>query len=206
VVPGNGGNGALVAKLAGVTGKMIWGKIYGPPAINPNQLVYDVARAGGDDDIVITGHFETSIAFPPLPTLAGADGLDVFVAKLDKNGNGIWSTAFTGTGIDAAFEVDVDSFGNILMGGVFTSSLKVYEQPIAAAGPVDGFVIKLRPDGSPLWAHALNATGGDAVHGVAIDPWGTSYITGPVDGYLTVNGMLFTAMGANDVFLMKRAP
>jgi hypothetical protein len=44
------------------------------------------------------------------------------------------------------------------------------------------------------------------VHGVAIDPGGTSYITGPVDGSVTFNGMMFTSAGVADAFLVKLAP
>ncbi|HZF50048.1 MAG TPA: hypothetical protein VE093_15420 [Polyangiaceae bacterium] len=205
-VPGNPENGALLFKIDGDTGDLLWGKIFGPSTMGANQIVYDVARGGGDDDLVIVGHFEKSIDFPPKLPIAGADGLDVFVAKLDKNGNGIWSQAFTGAMNDVAYEVDVDGFGNILVGGAFTVSLELYEQLIQSGGGVDGFAAKFRPDGSLLWAQALHGTGNDGVHGVAIDPGGTSYITGPVDGSVIFNGMPFVSAGAGDAFLVKIAP
>jgi hypothetical protein len=205
-VAGNTGNGALVCKLKGDTGQLLWGKIFGSPALGATQIVFDVARGGGDDDIVIAGHFEKSIEFPPKLPLTGADGVDVFVAKLDKNGDGIWSHAFTGAANDVAYELDVDAFGNILVGGTFSVSLDFNEQLIQSGGGLDGFAAKLRPDGSLLWAQALHATGGDGVHGVAIDPGGTSYITGPVDGSVMFNGVSFTSVGMGDAFLLKLAP
>ena len=206
-VPGNTQNGALVFKLDGDTGQLLWGKIFGSPTLGATQVVLDVARGGGDDDLVIVGHFETSISFPPSPPLTGAEGgVDVFVAKLNKNGDGIWSKGFTGAMNDVAYEVDVDAFGNILVGGTFSVSLDFQAQLIQSGGGLDGFAAKLRPDGSLLWAQALHSSADDGVHGVAIDPGGTSYITGPVDGSVTFNGMMFTSAGVADAFLVKLAP
>lgn len=199
-------NGAFVSKLDGDSGAVLWGKVFGPGTVDPNQLVYDVARGGPNGEVVIAGHFQVEIQFPPNLSLKAVEGLDIFLAKLDKDGNAIWSQAFGDAGTDAVFELDVDVFDNIVIGGFFSTSLTFPTESFASAGGNDAFVAKFRPDGSHLWAATIGGALNDNVNGVAVAPDGTSVLTGRIEGTVAVNGMMFTSAGAGDLLFAKLAP
>ncbi len=79
---------------------------------------------------------------------------DVFVSKLTADGSGlIFSTYLGGNGAEIPQNVELDSLGNIIVGGRTASTNFPTANAVDAtyAGPVeDGFLAKLTPDGSSL--------------------------------------------------------
>lgn len=203
--PSTSGNSALLFKL-GAGGELLWSKVFGPPTVDPNQAIYDVARGGNDGEILIAGHFQTQLDIPPNGSLFGTDGLDAFVAKLNKDGGAIWIKSMGGPMNDVAYEVGVDSFGNVLVGGFFSMGLNFDTKMLVATGPADGFVARLSPEGLLLWAEALGGTGSDIVYGVASAPDGASFITGVFDGSMTLDKTMLISGGLGDVFFARLAP
>jgi hypothetical protein len=189
-VMGNGANGAFVGKLSGFDGAPVWGQVFGAPSAANGQLVIDVASAPSAGEVVVVGHFETDIQFPPDKVLAAGASLNIFIAKLNQNGDAIWSKAFGGDGVDVAHEVAVDSFGNITVVGGFDVALDVGPpaKPITSLGKADGFAVKLDPEGRVLWAQGMRGPGVDAGYGAAVDALGATYITGVAGPLVIIAG------------------
>jgi hypothetical protein len=92
---------------------------------------------------------------------------DVFVSKLTADGAGlIFSTYLGGNGDDFPQDVELDSLGNIIVGGrtASTDFPTVSAVDATYAGPLeDGFLAKLTPDGNSL-IFSTYVGGNDAFH------------------------------------------
>lgn len=121
---------------------------------------------------------------------ASPDGVDAFVAKLDRNGTPIWATYLGGrdrsTGsrgvrlIDAARAIAVDAAGQVYIAGVTGAD----DFPTAGAfqssrlGDSDGFVAKLSADGRRLLYSSYVGARGESIsgEGIAVGAAGEAWI------------------------------
>jgi uncharacterized protein (TIGR03437 family) len=117
---------------------------------------------------------------------------DGFVAKLDPNGsNLIFSTYLGGINDDAASAIAVDSAGNVYVGGstlsfnfpVTTGALQTKPGGVDVNNQFfntgDGFITKLKPDGSDvIYSTFFGGIGDDWVQALAVDSAGDVYFTG----------------------------
>jgi uncharacterized protein (TIGR03437 family) len=137
------------------------------------------------------------------PTTSGAflkKGLGAFAGKIAASGSGLLYLTFLGTGTqfsplvtgtNVLSSLTVDSSGNAYLAGStgdpsFPATAGTY-QPKYAGAPLDpfgnptstdGFVAKLKPDGTGLvWATFLGS-GTDAVNSVAVDAAGNVWASG----------------------------
>jgi hypothetical protein len=112
--------------------------------------VHDVAvNAAGE--ILLTGLNLTQASFGGV-TLMSKGSFDVYIVKLDKDGNHLWSVSYGGSGWDYPSAFALDSAGNIFVVGYFEGSAAFGATVLTATGPYDGFVAKVSGgDGSVLW-------------------------------------------------------
>jgi hypothetical protein len=97
-----------------------------------------------------------------------------------------WASLIGGSvapqGEDEGFSIAVDSGGNVFVTGYTYCVDFPVLNPIpgggALKGSIDGFLIKLNPNGTPAWATYLGGAGGDYCYGVAVDAGGSAYVTG----------------------------
>lgn len=106
-----------------------------------------------------TGNFRFTVDFDPGPgtfNLTSAGEGDVFVMKLDANGNFVWARAFGGANRDQGLGIDVDNAGNVYVTGFFHDTVDFDPGPgtfeLTSAGGSDVFVAKLDTDGEFVWA------------------------------------------------------
>lgn len=76
----------------------------------------------------------------------GAGDSDVWVVKLDPSGAIQWQKAFGGGGTDQAWSIQTTADGGYVIGGATESF---------GAGDSDGWIVKLRADGSVLWQRTV---------------------------------------------------
>lgn len=181
-----------------------------------------VLRTGSTTAVYVTGSFTSGPAASIAGTaLAGAGGLDVFVAKYTDAGTGL-STAGGGAvrggsaGADegkAIAAVSVGSLAYVYVTGSFTGSTSLAGTTLTAAGNSDVFVARYSDAGA-----GLSATGGAAVsgggggydtgYGLAAVSTGTStsvYVAGSYDSAsgATIAGTPLAGAGSNDLFVAK---
>jgi adhesin/invasin len=111
---------------------------------------------------------------------------DVFVSKFDSTGKLIWSTLLGGPGYDRAYAIEVDAQGFVYIGGRAGVGFPVTAGAaqtvfrgggVALYGEEDGFVCKLRPDGSALvFCTYFGTNDFNIVRDIDIDPQGNVYI------------------------------
>src|SRR4029077_6600283 len=124
----------------------------------------------------ITGS-RTIAAFLP----GAASTTDIFVSKLDASGNLTLLATLSGKGSDQANGIAVDTQGNIFIVGTTTSSDFPLHHPLQYTNSYGraGFLAKLSPDGTTLFATYLGGTRGTSqLNAVAVDAQGDVYVTG----------------------------
>ncbi len=108
---------------------------------------------------------------------------DFFIVKVNCDAGAIdWWTYLGGASTELYGDIVVDSNGDIYVAG-HTDSANFPSVPgsfdVFKAGDSDGFVVKLKSDGSNLiFGTFLGGTGYDEVHDIALDSQGNAYVAG----------------------------
>ncbi len=118
---------------------------------------------------------------------------DATLAKLDHEGNLLWSRHIGTSVYDASYSVATDSAGNVFISGRTWGDLAGTNQ-----GGYDAFVIKFDGDGNVLWSQQMGTSGRDESWAVATGPNDEVYVTGRTDGDLAG-----PRIGEYDAFLIK---
>ncbi|WP_438019829.1 hypothetical protein WMF18_12505 [Sorangium sp. So ce315] len=125
--------------------------------------------------------------------LITAGGEDILVAKLDADGEHLWSKRFGDAALQRAYGIAVDGAGDIVVSGTFQGSVDFGGGPLVSSGgfgPLEpgsvtwggnAFVTKLNPEGELLWAKRLGQDGPQT----ALD------IATTVDGEIAITGLMY---------------
>lgn len=120
-------------------GKLVWAKSFGSNDADTAQSV--ITDLGGN--IYVTGFFNATINFGGTNSVTSAGGDDIFVLKLDANGNTVWAKSFGGTGNDQGSDITVMSDGGaVFVAGLFENQI-TFETTHTSAGSTDLFLIGL---------------------------------------------------------------
>jgi hypothetical protein len=205
-----GGNDAYVQKLDS-EGNYIWGKTYGGAGgTYCESLAIDAAG-----NVYTSGTFEENEGdYDPgdgIATLTTAGFWDIYVHKLDAEGNFVWVKSFGGPGIDKGRSIALDGQGNIYTTGYFreTTDFDPGEQIVnlTADGSMDIFIQKMDEDGNFLGALAFGSNGEDQPFSIFSNQSGNIYAAGyfqstaDFDPGETIEEL--NSEGGFDVFVLK---
>jgi hypothetical protein len=143
----------------------------------------------------LTGIFEGTATFGST-TLTSAGSADVFIAKLDDNGDFLWAEQVGGSGYESGYSIAIDGSGKIYVVGDFNGTVTLGSTTLTGYG---GFIVNLDADGSFLWIKKA----GYSVDGIAIDASGNIMVTGTVGDPFTLGNITLTSSGSLDVFIAK---
>ncbi|TKC94609.1 hypothetical protein E8A74_48255 [Polyangium fumosum] len=168
-----------------------------------DQDILDVAT-DAQGNVIVVGQFVGAIDLGGGP-LSSPNGVhDILVAKYDPLGNHVWSRRFGANGTDGARSVAVDGAGNIVVTGVFQSTVDFGGGPhVSVNGTSDVFVLKLDAAGAFVWSRAYGAAGGDEGSAVAVDPAGNVIVAGHFRNTINFGAGTLTAVGLDDLFVLK---
>jgi len=153
----------------------------------------------------VTGYFADSAIFGST-TLTGNEGDNIFVAKLDSNGNWLWVKKAGGTGYDGGLGIEVDASGNSYVTGDFSGTVTFGSTTLTSRGNSDIFVAKLDSSGNWLWAKKAGGKGYDKGHGIAVDAVNNIYVTGIFEGSATFGSTTLINKSSEyyyDIFIAK---
>ncbi len=169
----------------------------------------------GDKELITAGHFYDKIDFDAGSGIfhqTSNGNQDVFVIKYDTSGNFLWAKQFGGEWDDYVKDIAVDKDGNIIILGLFQSTVDMDPGPGIVnftAGSANSFVVKLDKDGNYIWArqfnlHNMSTIDTDAAGNIITG--GTFAGTRDFDpGPATYTGSTVGRPG-NDLFLVKLDP
>lgn len=194
------GTDVFLAKF-GPGGQPLWAKSFGG---NNTQVAQAVTFDGAGNAIVV-GNFLGTINF-------GGGNLnspgccfeDLFIAKLDADGNYVWAFQFGDGDVERAKEVTVNGSDEIFVTGEYKSSLDFGDGGIAdTGGDFNIFVAKLSAGGAGIWS----ASFGDGVaqdgEAIAVDGNGDVIVAGDFEGELSLGTTTLTAPGDQSMFVAK---
>ncbi|MCB9230516.1 MAG: SBBP repeat-containing protein [Bacteroidia bacterium] len=146
-----------------------WTNVFNPITINTVQ-VEDVAT-DGSGNIYVAGYCNSSFDMDPGPGTAFSTWanykINIFFAKYSPSGSFIWGKSLFSLSSNRAHSIEVDTAGNLYLGGRFWDSLDVDPGPgvtkIISPSSNEGFIAKYDPSGDFQWVIPLgNFTGNNA--------------------------------------------
>lgn len=201
----------FISKLDSM-GNFIWAKQFsGTSSKNISTITTD--HFG---NIYTTGGFMGTVDFDPGPSVFNltsnvSNQNDIFICKLDKDGNFIWARQMGGTNADYGYSLSIDAFGNVYTTGNFrgTSDFDpgsgVFN--LVSSGNSDIFISKLDSSGNFVWAKRMGGAENDGGRGITTDLNGSVYVIGDYRDTVDFNpgSAVFNMVsaGGTDVFVCK---
>ena len=158
---GAGAGDIRVVKLD-IEGNVLWDRVFGGSG---NDWAFSLELTS-DNGYVVAGYTRSK----------GAGGMDIWVLKLDANGNLLWDKTFGGVKDDDAFSACQTSDGGYAVAGWTKSK---------GAGGMDVWVLKLDANGNLLWDKTFGGVGGDGAGSIQQTSDGGYIVAGhttPEDG------------------------
>ena len=206
-----GSTDIFVSKLDSA-GNLVWARRMGGTG-RDGAFAVDLDDRG---NIHTVGIFSDVVDLDPGPgtfNLNAVEDFDLFVSKLDTDGNFLWAH-----GIDADVgDVAVDRSGNVFVVGHFFGTtdfdpgLGIVN--LSSAGSSDVFVSKFDGAGNFLWARRMGGPGEDVASQMALDNGGNIHTVGVFGPFLMMGGTAdfdtgsgefnLTSAGELDVFVSK---
>jgi peptidoglycan hydrolase-like protein with peptidoglycan-binding domain len=169
------------------------------------------------NNIYITGYFQGTVDFDPgvgIANLTSAGSTDMFISKLDSDGNYVWAKRVGGTGGDGPGFMVLDSSNNIYITGYFQGTVDfdpgVGEASLDQDIGGNSFILKLDSDGYYLWVKNIGGNGSAVYTTSAIsDSSNNIYISGYFEfGSIAdfnpgVGEANLVSVGEDDIFISK---
>ncbi|MBL4754534.1 MAG: T9SS type A sorting domain-containing protein [Flavobacteriales bacterium] len=168
----------------------------------------------GSGNRYITGSYTGTVDFNPGGATFNAtsiDAWDIYLLKLDPNGNFIWVRTMGGPFDDLPWDVCTDPFGNVYMTGQYRVSIDLDPGPdtlsFTSIGGEEGFYLKLYSAGDFMWGYPISGTAQELGKSITSDGSGNIYVTGGFSSIVDFDpsGATFdlTTNGSGDMFLLK---
>lgn len=167
-------------------GNIIWNKYF---AIN-STVYYNGIATDNSGGIYFCGQFIGTIDFDPDSTINNLTSVtsnwDIFLSKLDWNGNFILAKSMGGNSYDAALSIAVDKLKNIYTTGMYSNSADFDPGPgtriINRANVTNQFISQLDSNGNYIYASSLNGNDKSKGHDLVIDDQLNIYAIGAFKG------------------------
>jgi hypothetical protein len=136
---------------------------------------------------------------------------DIFLLKLDKNGNFLWNNSYGGPNSDGISAIHVGKNNKIYISGIFQDSVDFDPSSSISYGYSNGdydyFIQQLDTSGNLIWNHTFGGQGFEDCYGITTDSVGNIYTTGiyqlSVDFDPGVDSIILNSKGFFDVYSQK---
>lgn len=208
-----GGSDIFIIKLD-VNGNFVFGKSIGGTTgtitsggSKGRNLIIDASN-----NIYLTGEYDGTTDFDPnsgVTNLISNGLLDLFVLKLDSNGNYIFAKSIGGSGNDLGYSIKLSMNGDICISGEFTNTVDFDPNTgvsnLTSNGQIDGFLLKLTNTGTFQWVNKIGGTGNDNSYSISLDQNDNIFTTGYLNGSVDFDGSsaqyILNSNGMKDAFL-----
>ena len=210
-ITSSGGSDGFVQKLD-QDGNLMWIKSFGGSSNDAGNAI--ATDANGNS--YITGTFVGTAQFSITgnnTTLTSNGTTDIFILKLNADGDFQWVKQVGGVSTDAGSDIKIDQSNNILVTGQFFGNNVDFNPGAGTSilnsnGFADIFILKLSEKGDFLWAKNIGASNAnDYGRAITIDAMGNSYTTGRFSGTVDfdpgASTTELTSNGSDDIFILK---
>lgn len=200
---------AFILKLD-TDGNYVWAKSFGGDGSDGgNSITVDASC-----NIYTTGGYQNTADFDPgngYYNLTSVGSTDIYINKLDPNGNFLYVVSMGGTSYDGTSYITLDNSGNVYVTGSFQGTADfdtgAGTNNFTAVLGYDIFVSKFDADLNYSWAKQLGGTGDDKVKSITVDGNGNIYTAGSFGGTIDLdpsgNVQELTTLGYLDIFISK---
>ena len=205
-----GNNAEIFISKLDPSGNFIWARQIG--TVNGGGGVAYSIDVDNNGNVYTTGSFRHADFDPGPGTYILGNQLslgEVFVSKLNSNGNFVWAKSWGGT---ISYCIDVDVNGYVYTTGIFGGTVDFDPGPamnnISSSGNNDAFVSKLDTDGNFVWAKKIGgAVNNEAGRSILVDGIGNVYTTGYFNDIVDFDpgpGIYnLSSFGNHDIFISK---
>ena len=213
-ITSNGEWDAFVFKMD-KDGNWLWAEGFGSNKTDgANSIAIDVC-----DDVYITGEYRNPMVFPGANASNGTDTLshkqkrDIFVAKMNNQGEWKWAKRARSAGTDKPYQMSVDVNKQVFLGGTTKDTL-VFNDNLAVGPQISGdttasaWVAQL--DGSTntgdwVWAKlaGCDTDDDDRTGDICPDGFGNLYAIGFYEDAADFDGTILNSLGRKDIFVWK---
>lgn len=163
------------------------------------------------------GIFDGTTDFDPsigVYNLTAAGAFDIYVWKLDVNGNLVYAHRFGAAGLDVARDIAVDDNGNVYITGTLAGNSVVDFDPGVGVfnltnsnGSYDAFILKLDANGNFGWVKRIGGTTPAAEGHTIVVKSNSVYVAGTftvtIDLDFSAGVTNVTSFGGTDIFVLK---
>lgn len=166
-----------------------WSKLFGGAGYEHNAIIIQTSDGGY---IVADSSQSTDIS-----GVTNNGGFDIYLIKLDSDGNVIWQNMYGGSGDEMVTSIQQTNDGGYVVAGSSTST-DISGTDIN--GTSDAYVIKLGAEGNVVWERMYGGSGGDAITSIQQTTDG-GYIAAGNSNSTDISGV--TNNGGIDAYLLK---
>jgi len=174
-------------------GNLLWVVNLGRIGLTDGMLNGEM-EVDGEDNIVITGGFTSTVNFNPLGDVnsqTSSGSQDAFIAKYNPQGQLSWLKRTGGASAETGTCLDVRNDGAVAFGLRFSGEVDVDpgegEMIFNSEGALDGAIIALDANGDYLFSHQISSPGNDNVTSIKFATDGKlavgSLINGATSGF-----------------------
>ncbi|WP_437601928.1 hypothetical protein WMF28_09975 [Sorangium sp. So ce590] len=194
-----GGSDVFAASFD-ASGALLWSRQFGDGF---DQRARAVA-VDAEKNAIVVGESAGAVDFGGGPIVSAGD-YDVFVAKLDAEGEHVWSRGFGDAATQRALAVAVDGAGNVVVGGEMAGMVDFGGGPRNAGAEGSVFVAKLDAEGEHVWSRRIGEQGA-SLGQVVVDGAGNVLVAGSFRGEARIGRGLLVSAGEDDAFAVKLDP
>ena len=192
-------------------GNFEWAQGVGGSSLDDIQEI--VLDSSGN--MILAGYFGNSVDFDPGPGVSSISSRgqgDIFILKLDRDGNFVWVKSQGGNEADNVYGLQLDSQNNVYTTGSFRETADFDPGPgvhnlTASAGIDDAYVSMLDNNGNFVWAKSLHGDGSVFGKSLAVDSQRNVFAVGNFSGSADFRpgpgSFGLTATGTTDGFIVK---
>lgn len=183
-------------------GQLVWSRLAGNDRA---QSGHNIA-VGPDGDCYVSGYVSGVVELGNRKFGSPTNVKDIFVARLNPDGDLVWATTAGGESDGLSTGVAVDANGNCYLTGMFTKKAVFGSTTLESAGEYDVFVARINSDGKPAWAYSGGGEKIDYGLGIATDDSGNCYVTGEFTDDVMFMNQHLTELGGRDLYLARYSP
>lgn len=148
-------------------------------------------------DVVITGAVVGKAIFEDTIVNPEGKGRPVFCAKYSPEGTLRWAKTTTGDFSGSGHGIGIDGTGHLYIAGTGSGSGQIGDLAIKTTGG-SALLLKLTPDGTPVWVKTVAATAGAGFHEISVDAAGRIWCAGMFKGSVTLGDKTWTSSSEKD--------
>jgi len=201
-------NDIYVQKLDS-NGSFLWAKSMGGASNDAGVAI----TSDSFGNVYITGMFSGTADFDPgigSDSLTPIGSLDVFIQKLNSNGDLIWVKSVGGTNMEVGTDINIDINDDVYLTGWFRDTVDfdpgvgVFNLSVFGSA---AFVLKLDSSGNFKWAKSFAGSAGSG-RSLFVDQKRSVYLVGSFMGSAdldpdTTTNIVVSAGGSRDYFIIK---